>query len=184
MTNRNRTGDHEPLLAALTSELPSSRNTFSRPRAYATAAPRAPDGPAPFRSREPAPQETVRIMLRIGVSSKTPILFARSRFIDMHRPPPVPGIRAQRIVLLNSCASQWEPPCPRAFLARMLRMRMIVRNSLTPMRIPPQKPAHPCADCLIANAQKKTPPGFESEGVRVPRRSGDRSPRGKISRWE
>lgn len=94
--------------AALPAELSSSRNTFSRPRAYATATPRAPDGHAnPYRWK---PFDRCFAL----APKKAPILVR----------DPIPSACAARRPCPASGHSAYAPhsgnPFPRAVHARML----------------------------------------------------------------
>ena len=132
-------------------ELPSSRNTFSRPRAYATAAPRAPDGrTSPYRWK---PFERC-----FALASRTRHQSCCA-IASACRPCPASGHSA--------CAPHGRFPS-QAFHARMLGMRIDHANTLA---------------APFANAQKKTPPDMESEGVRVPRRSGRPIPARESVAW-
>lgn len=125
LSSGGRTG-FEPVANGLrrcsTSELSSARGTSpSRSPAYATAAPRAPDG-----SCEPMPLWTVRAMFRIGASSKAPI---RLRCIA-HRP--CRSIKARRMERLRGypCLG---PASPDASGARCNRVLIVwVSFSRTP----------------------------------------------------
>lgn len=142
--------------AALTSELPSSRNTFSRPRAYATAAPRAPDG-----HRNPYRWKPFDRCFALTLRKRQSVCAAASA----RRPCPASGHSA-------SSASQRNIPVLR-LPAWMPRVRMRLREKML-------KSAHGCAgpcegtrvDSAPLRTRKRKRPRVGSEGVRVPRRSG------------
>ena len=110
-------------------ELPSSRNTFSRPRAYATAAPRAPDGRAsPYRWKPF--ERCFALAPRQRHQSCCAIASAR-------HPCPASGHSA--------CAPHGRFPS-QAFHARMLGMRIDHANTLVAPFASAQKKTPPDVD--------------------------------------
>lgn len=128
-----------------TSEPTSSRNTFSRPRAYATATPRAPDGHAnPYRWK-PFDRCFALAPVQAPILVRDPTLSAWAA----RRPCPASGHSAH--------APHSGNPFPRTVHARMLGDA----NRSREIRV-----------WLHCERAKENAPGCGSEGVRVPRRSG------------
>lgn len=114
------------------------------------------------RACEPEPLEAIRTMLRIDAKPASIPSPTRTR------PPPVPGIGAQRLMLHAAAAPHSGNPFLRAVDARMPGMRIVSADFLNQ---------------LHSRTRKKSP-RTGSEGVRVS--SEDRVPifrRRKISRW-
>lgn len=151
--------------AALTSELPSSRNTFSRPRAYATAAPRAPDG-----HRNPYRWKPFDRCFALALRKRQYVAW-----------PHPPAARARHQGTAHR-APHSEHPCPRApcpdakgadaVTLKMLKVRTWICG---PLRSDSR-------DSTPLRTRKRKRPRFDPRAFAFLGDRGDRSPKPEISR--
>jgi hypothetical protein len=149
-------------------ELPSSRNTFSRRRAYATAKPRAPDGiqthTAGHRSIDASHWRLHETPIRVRAAFMQTPIATRAE----HRGAALACLMAE----LRRCNDPRWASTPKTFGAGCFGAGVCLNNGS----------AKPFASRLLARVSvsneklalrttKKNAPGVESEGVRVPRRS-------------
>lgn len=128
------------------------------------------------------PLKTVRSMLRIADRRRSAIR-VRTRLADASPPSPAPSIAAQRVRHANALAPRdvcsvsarpvHGPRCPDV-RGRMLRKRTHAEKRVRET-VRGQRPAR-VMRLGVCERPKRNTPGGRSEGVRVPRRSGDRSP--------